>query len=86
MAKCDKLLQKARNNPAGLRFTELVKLVECYGYSLDRQRGTSHGIYKAPGRIVFFVLQPTKGGKAKDYQVLQVLREIDAIRQERGES
>ena len=86
MATCDKLLQKARNNRKGLRFTELEKLAQCFGFYLARQGGTSHRVYKAEGRITFFVLEPDKNGKARPYQVKQVLDEIDAIIQERGES
>ena len=79
MARCDKLLQKARNNPAGLRFTELEKLAQCYGFYLDRQNASSHRIYKAEGRAERLNLQPRKDGKAKDYQVLQLLRLIQKI-------
>jgi predicted RNA binding protein YcfA (HicA-like mRNA interferase family) len=84
MTRRQKLLEKARNNPKGLRYKELVALVESFGYVLDRQRGTSHAVYKAPGRLVAFVLQPGKGGKAKPYQVEQVLREIDVILSEQA--
>ena len=38
-----KTLAKARNNPAGLRFSEFESLVEAFGFSLDRQTG-SHRI------------------------------------------
>ncbi len=47
MAKCDKLLEKARQAPKGLRFTELCKLAECFGFEFQRQRG-SHHMYKHP--------------------------------------
>lgn len=82
MAKCDKLFEKAKNNPRGLRFAELEKLAECYGFRFDRQSATSHRIYKAEGRPEFLNLQPGKGGKAKDYQVLQLLRLIEKIERE----
>jgi predicted RNA binding protein YcfA (HicA-like mRNA interferase family) len=81
MPKCDKLLQKARNNPAGLRFTELVQLAECYGFEFDRQKG-SHHIYAQPVFNRQLVLVPDKNGKAKPYQVKQALKEIAAITDE----
>lgn len=72
MANCDKLLQKARESPAGLRFEEACQLAECYGFDFSRQKG-SHRIYKCPGRKEFFNLQPDKSGKAKSLQVKQIL-------------
>ena len=66
MANCDKLLQKAKNNPADLRFTEICNLVECYGFELARTKG-SHFMYKYPGRRELINLQD-KNGKAKEYQ------------------
>ena len=81
MANCDKLLQKARNNPAGLRFAELEKLAECYGFTLRRVTG-SHHIYRAERRPERLVAQPLKGGKAKEYQVVQMLDIIDTISNE----
>lgn len=75
MATCDKLLQKATNNPTGLRLNELCRLAECYGFIHARTRG-SHHIFKCPGRKEVVNLQPDKNGKAKPYQVRQILAMI----------
>ncbi len=80
-AKCDKLFTKAQNNAAGLRFTKLIQLVECYGFVFSRQRG-SHRTYKHHGLGVSIPLQPDKNGKAKPYQVKQVLDHIRALTSE----
>jgi predicted RNA binding protein YcfA (HicA-like mRNA interferase family) len=80
MTRCDKLLQKARNNSADLPFSELERLAECYGLQANRQTG-SHRIYKVPGGRPL-VLQPDKGGRAKAYQVVQLLKVIEAMSQE----
>lgn len=78
MANCKKLYQKILNNSSGVRFSDLCKLAECYGYELARTKG-SHMIYKRPGTIGILTLQPDKDGKAKEYQVDQVLEAIEEI-------
>jgi len=70
-----KLFERARNNPRDLRFSDLLLLVEACGFRLDRIRG-SHRIYEHPSLPVGLNLQPDKHGKAKEYQVVQVLRTI----------
>jgi predicted RNA binding protein YcfA (HicA-like mRNA interferase family) len=79
MGKCDKLLEKARNNPAGLRFEEACKLAECFGFVFARQRGSSHCIYKAPGQMGLINVQEGENGKAKPYQVRQILKTIESL-------
>lgn len=82
MAKCDKLLEKAKNSPNNLRFNEIRKLAECYGWVFDRQNGTSHAIYlhpslgKSPDALMNF--QNNKG-KAKPGQVRQLLNAIEDL-------
>lgn len=70
VTRTEKLLQKARENPSGLRFEEFETLLIRLGWEKDRQTG-SHRIYIAPGgqRLP---IQP-KGSKAKGYQVRQFL-------------
>jgi predicted RNA binding protein YcfA (HicA-like mRNA interferase family) len=80
MTRCEKLLQKARNNAASLRFSELERLAECYGLQANGQTG-SHRIYKVRGGRPL-VLRPDKNGRAKQYQVLQLLKVIEALSQE----
>ena len=76
MATIDKLLTAIRKNPQNVRFQDLVKLCEHY-FGEPRQRGTSHQVYKTPWpgdpRVN---IQAGKGGKAKLYQVKQVLAAI----------
>ncbi len=80
MSKCEKLLEKAKNSPNNLRFEELLKLAECYGWIPKKRGGTSHRLY------VNLSLKPEQGrrqnfqpdnGMAKEYQVKQVLEFID---------
>ncbi|MCL4863572.1 MAG: type II toxin-antitoxin system HicA family toxin [Caldilineaceae bacterium] len=85
MANCQKLLRKARSNPANLRFAEICTLAECYGFQLARVSG-SHHIYKYPGRKELINLQAGKGGEAKKYQVNQVLDIIKEIESDEDDS
>jgi predicted RNA binding protein YcfA (HicA-like mRNA interferase family) len=71
MSKRDKLLEKAKRNPDGLRFAELETLMQQSGWTLDRQKG-SHRIWKSP-KGARLPVQEAKGGKAKGYQVKQFL-------------
>ena len=84
MAKCDKLLEAARNNSAGLRFTEVCQLAECHGFTMTRSKG-SHRIYTRDGfpRPMSF---RDKNGCAKAYQVKQLLDAIDEISTEDGQN
>ena len=75
MTQRQKLLDKARNNPAGLSFAEFETLLEQSGWVFKRQSG-SHRVWKAPtGQIVPV---QTSGGKAKEYQVKQALKIMES--------
>ena len=84
MSKCDKLLEKAENSPNNFSFTEICQLAECYGFVFQRQ-SASHVIYEHPNlrieqnRLMNF--QNFKG-KAKLYQVKQLLRAIFILQNE----
>ena len=47
MAKADKRLQRARNNPKGWHFEELKSLYETFGFEVHSAKG-SHYIAKHP--------------------------------------
>lgn len=67
-----------RREPANVRYNDLEKVCEEY-FGKARQTGTSHAIFKTPWvgdpRIN---IQDDKG-KAKPYQVRQVLLAIDKL-------
>lgn len=73
-----KLLERVRNNPRDVRFSDLVALVGAFGFRLDRTEG-SHRIYVHPQTPLHLNLQPDKNGKTKEYQVRRFLRQIDAF-------
>ena len=84
MSRCDKLLEKAENSPNNFSFTEICQLAECYGFVFQRQ-SASHMIYEHPtlrieqNRLLNF--QNFKG-KAKPYQVKQLLKAISCLSNE----
>ena len=84
MASSSKILDQMRREPNNVRFTDLKKLCEGY-FGKPRQLGTSHAIFKTPWvgdpRIN---IQDDKG-KAKAYQVRQVLLAIDKLEGLRNE-
>jgi hypothetical protein len=78
MPKREDLLAKARNNPAGLRFTELCLLAAKYGWVKARTKG-SHHMYKHPSEKSLMDFQEAPDGKGKKYQVEQLLDAIDRL-------
>ncbi len=72
MARRRKLHLKALNNPSGLRFGEFTRLIEGFGFALDRQRG-SHRLYVREDVREFVNVQPSTDGKAKPAQVREFL-------------
>lgn len=77
MADCEKLLARARTSPKNVRFTEVCQLAECYGFTFARGDG-SHRVYKRDGWPKVMNFQDDNG-KAKPYQVKQLLNAIDEI-------
>jgi len=81
MARCEKLLLKATNSPHNLKFEEVCALAECYGWHYVGGDG-SHRVYmhSALGNSVGSMMNfQSKKGKAKAYQVKQLLDAIDAL-------
>jgi len=74
--KCIELFKKAKNNPRGLRFTELRRLCGCIGMTLDRVEG-SHHIFKMRSPFFLLSVQKMKEGIAKAYQVRQLIDFIE---------
>ena len=78
MAQIEKLLAQFQNNPQNVNFTDLVKVCNHY-FGEPRQQGTSHCVYKTPWVGDPRVNIQNKNGKAKVYQVKQVLDAIEKI-------
>jgi hypothetical protein len=70
-----KLLQKVIASPNNVRFQEMIRLVEAFGFRLLRTSG-SHHIFGRTGIREQINLQDV-GGRAKPYQVRQFLSLVE---------
>lgn len=75
-----KILDKIKEEPANVRFSELVKVCERF-FGKPRQSGTSHMIFKTPWCGDPRINLQNDKGKAKAYQVRQVLLAIDKLKE-----
>lgn len=66
-----KIYQLALRNPGGLRFHDLCRLAEAFGFDFQRQRG-SHRVYAHEGLRELMIFQDDRS-LAKAYQVRQLL-------------
>ena len=78
MAPVKDVLKQLKQNPANVRFTDLCKVCEHY-FGEARQSGSSHRIYKTPWQGDPRVNIQNSKGKAKAYQVKQVLKAIERL-------
>ncbi len=83
MASIEDILAKMRRNPKGIRFNELTKVCDHY-FGKPRNSGTSHRVYKTPWAGDPRVNIQNSRGKAKAYQVRQVLLAIDRLESSDG--
>lgn len=67
-------LKLQRGEHANVRFADLARLVQAFGFCLEHVKG-SHHIYVHPVARVILNLQSVRG-EAKPYQVRQVMRTI----------
>jgi hypothetical protein len=74
----DQIINKMRISPQGVRFNDLVKICDSY-FGKPRQSGSSHRVYKMPWSGDPRVNIQNDKGKAKAYQVKQVLAAIDKL-------
>jgi hypothetical protein len=77
----EELLARFELNPENVRFAELAKVCDSI-FGKARQSGSSHRIYKTPWPGDPRVNIQNAKGKAKPYQVKQVLRAIEKMKEE----
>lgn len=78
MANIDQLIEQMRNNPKNIRFVDLIKVCKQY-FGEPRQTGGSHTVFKTPWQADPRINLQDDGGKAKPYQVKQVLAALDKL-------
>jgi predicted RNA binding protein YcfA (HicA-like mRNA interferase family) len=49
MTKIEKLIKKIENNPKDVKYSDLKKYLEYYGYKLDRQESSHHAFRNEHG-------------------------------------
>lgn len=76
MAAMEKVLERMQREPANVRFVELFKVCEAF-FGKPRQSGSSHAIFKTPWPGDPRVNIQNDNGRAKVYQVRQVLAAIE---------
>ena len=84
MSTWEKLLEAMRNNPGDVRYADLVKVCDKF-FGAPRSKGGSHRKYKMTWKGDPRVNIQDFGGKAKEYQVKQVLDAIEKMEAEHGE-
>lgn len=72
------VLLQMKRNARDVRFTDLCRVCDHY-FGSPRQKGSSHRIYKTPWAGDPRVNIQSDKGKAKSYQVKQVLRAIELL-------
>jgi hypothetical protein len=75
MADSQKILDQMKREPANVRFSDLKKVCEEY-FGKPRQAGTSHSVFKTPWIGDPRINIQNDKGKAKAYQVRQVILAI----------
>jgi hypothetical protein len=78
MGQIEDILKQLKKNSANVRFADLCKVCDYY-FGKARQSGSSHRIYKTPWQGDPRVNIQNSKGKAKAYQVKQVLKAIERL-------
>jgi hypothetical protein len=82
MASSEKVLDRMRREPASVRFNDLLKVCEEF-FGKPRQSANGHVIFKTPWPGDPRVNIQNDNGRAKTYQVRQVLLAIDKLKEEK---
>lgn len=83
MSKVDDIIVQMKQNPKSMKFSDLCLVCDYY-FGDARQRGSSHRIYKTPWLGDPRVNIQNNKGKAKAYQVKQVLMAIERLEVDHG--
>ena len=80
MNKIDRLVEAMRKNPRDVAFSSLARVCDAY-FGEPRQKGSSHRVYRMPWEGDPRVNIQDDRGRAKPYQVRQVLKAIDRMKE-----
>ena len=77
MSDFETLMAKADRSSNNFRFRDLCRLAELAGFILEKRGGTSHLQYHHPAVRIRISLLEAGHGRAKPYQLRQILRFIE---------
>jgi len=83
MPSLNDIIDAMHHNPGGIRFADLCKVCDHF-FGQARQASGSHRVYKTPWLGDPRVNIQNDKGKAKGYQVRQVLKAIERMESEHG--
>ena len=83
MKRVAEKIKQFKKNPKNVTFSDLCKVCDFY-FGDARQTGSSHRVYKTPWQGDPRVNIQNSKGKAKAYQVRQVLKAIERLEVENG--
>jgi hypothetical protein len=83
LASTERLEIKARNSPASLSISEAVKLATLYFGEPRAGSGSHVAIFTTPWQGDPRINLQNKAGKAKPYQVIQIVKAIDRLKEEK---
>ena len=78
MVKFDEILFQMKRNPKGIRFIELCKVCNHF-FGEPRKSSSSHRVYKTPWQGDPRINIQDHKGKAKAYQVKQVILALEKL-------
>ncbi len=78
MTRIDDILAQMKRNPKDVRFADLCKVCENF-FGRPRKSASSHRIYRTPWRGDPRINIQNHKGKAKAYQVKQVLLALEKL-------
>lgn len=78
MSTIDEVISAMRENPKNVRYADLSRVCDAV-FGDPRQKNTSHRVYRMPWPGDPRVNIQNDCGKAKPYQVKQVLKAIDRL-------
>jgi len=77
----DDIVAQMKRRPKGVRFADACRVCDHY-FDKPRRKGTSHRVYKTPWQGDPRVNIQNAKGKAKAYQIRQVLKAIERLEDE----
>ena len=78
MANLDEIILQMKQNPKGVRFTDLRRICDHF-FEEPRKSASSHRVYKTPWQGDPRINIQSHKGKAKAYQVKQVLLALEKL-------